>query len=165
MSLILIDSLRCAVLFRVDSSDQPIAIRNWLEYQRGGFSVLLAHVGAYGHGPQLARRARRSDAPTEPSPSKSAAQSLHGPQLASNARRSDAAAVPSSSRAHGHGRISSIRSHRTENPAPLAVQPKENRPPLDGRCFIHTFEYVLTSVDAVRRRRRRRRDRLGAWPR
>jgi len=45
----------------------------------------------------------------------------------------------------------------------LAVQPKENRPPLDGRCFIHTFEYVLTSVDAVRRRRRR--DRLGAWPR
>ncbi len=36
--------------------------------------------------------------------------------------------------------LDSLRSHRTENPAPLAVQPKENRPPLDGRCFIHTFE-------------------------
>jgi len=29
--------------------------------------------------------------------------------------------------------LASLRSHRTENPAPLAVQPKENRPPLDGR--------------------------------
>ena len=45
---------------------------------------------SYGHGPQLARRARRSDKPTKPLSSKSAGQPSHGPQSARSARRSNA---------------------------------------------------------------------------
>ena len=60
-------------------------------------SSILPH----GHGPQLARRARRSDAPTLPSPSKSAGQPLHGPQLASSESRSPTPTLPLSSISQG----------------------------------------------------------------
>ena len=79
------------------------------------------HSSQSAHGPQLASSARRSDAPTEPLPSKSARQPLHGPQLVSSARRSDAPALPLPSISHGHGMVAAVKRYAAPELAPSSA--------------------------------------------